>query len=110
MADASYSRIYAFLTKRWWAAFVLLGVSFVLFGLITLNLLHMLSANLEFLSSYGFDALREGGFMQLIEIIVSGYFAAACYVVFKLCEKVLVECLSNKQRKELIREDRDPAG
>ena len=96
--DAPYSRFYVFLARRWWAAFILLGVSFVLGGLVTLNLLHMLSANLEFLSSYGFDALREGGFRQLVEIVVSGYFAAACYVVFKLCEKVLVERLSKKKQ------------
>ena len=97
MADAHYSRFFAFLARRWWLAFVLLGVSFVLGSLVTLNLLHMLSANLEFLSSYGFDALREGGLRQLLEIVASGYFAAACYVVFKLCEKVLVERLSTKQ-------------
>ncbi len=99
MADeAPDSRVYVFLARRWWLAFILLGVSFVLGGLVTLNLLHMLSANLEFLSSYGFDALREGGFRQLLEIIVSGYFAAACYVVFKLCEKVLVERLSKQHQ------------
>jgi hypothetical protein len=97
MADTPYSRSYVFLARRWWLAFILLGVTFVLGGLVTLNLLHTLSANFEFLSSYGFEALREGGFRQLVEIIVSGYFAAACYVVFKLCEKVLVERLSKKQ-------------
>ena len=96
--DAPYSRFYAFLARRWWAAFILLGVSFVLGGLVTLNLLHTLSANFEFLSSYGFDALREGGFRQLVEVVVSGYFAAVCYVVFKLCEKVLVERLSQKKQ------------
>ena len=99
MADeAPYSRVYVFLARRLWAAFALLGVSFVLGGLVTINLLHMLSSNLEFLSSYGFDALREGGLRQLLEIVVSGYFAAACYVVFKLCEKVLVERLSKQHQ------------
>ena len=88
-----YSRLYAFLSRQWWLAFVLMGVSFVLFGVVTLNLLHTLSANFEFLSSHGFDAVREGGLRQLLEIVVSGYFAAANYVLFKLCEKVLVERL-----------------
>ena len=88
-----YSRLYAFLYERWWVTFVLLGVSFVLFGLLTLNLLHTLSANFEFLSMYGVEAVREGGLLQLAQVIASGYFAAACYVVFKLCEKVLVERL-----------------
>ena len=95
----AYSRLYAFLLQRWWVAFILLGLSFVVGGLLTLNLLHTLSANFEFLSAYGFDAVREGGLRQLIEMVVSGYFAAACYVVFKLCEKVLVERLSVNKRK-----------
>ena len=93
MPNAAYSRVYVFLLRRWWVAFILLGVSFVLGGLVTLNLLHVLSANFEFLAMYGAEAVREGGLRQLIEIVVSGYFAAACYVVFKLCEKVLVERL-----------------
>ena len=72
---------------------MLLGVSFVLFGFITLNLLHTLMANFEFLSMYGVEAVREGGLLQLLEIVGSGCFAAASYVVFKVCEKVLVERL-----------------
>ncbi len=90
----AYSRLYSFLSRRWWITFILLGVSFVLGGLVTLDLLHVLSANVSFLTMFGLDALREGGLRQLIGIIVSGYFAAACYVVFKLCEKILVERLS----------------
>ena len=90
----SYSRLYAFLSKRWWLTFLLMGASFVMFGLVSLNLLHVLSANFEFLGMYGLDAVREGGLVQLLGLIVSGYAAAMFYVLFKLCEKVLVECLS----------------
>jgi hypothetical protein len=94
------TRLYAFLSRRWAVTFFLMGVSFVLFGLVTLNLLHTLSANLEFLSSYGADAIREGGLWQLVGLIVSGYAAAACYVFFKLCEKVLVERLAARKTVE----------
>ncbi|MEO5697368.1 MAG: hypothetical protein ABIQ60_09580 [Burkholderiaceae bacterium] len=105
------TRLYAFLLRRWWAAFILLGLSFALGGLLTLNLLLMLSANFEFLATHGFDAVREGGLLQLLEIVLSGYLAAACFVVFKLCEKVLVDRLVIAQpNKELTREDCDPAG
>lgn len=90
----SYSRLYTFLFKRWWLAFILMGVSFVLFGMLTLNLLHTLGANLEFLGMHGLDAVREGGLRQLLELVGSGYFAAMFYVFFKLCEKVLVERLA----------------
>ena len=92
-----YSRFYLFLSRRWWLAFILMGLSFVVFGLVTLNLLHTLGANLEFLSSYGFEAVREGGLWQLVGLVVSGYGAAASYVLFKLCEKVLVERLATRK-------------
>ena len=93
MSSSVPSRLYVFLYARWWVTFVLLGVSFVLFGFITLSLLHTLMANFEFLSMYGVEAVRDGGLLQLFEIVGSGYIAAVSYVVFKLCEKVLVERL-----------------
>ena len=80
--------------RRWWLTFLLLGVCFVAGGLLTLNLLHTLSANVEFLSTYGVDAVREGAVRQFFEVAGTGYCAAAFYVVFKLCEKILVERLS----------------
>ena len=95
----SYSRVYAFLSKRWWLTFILLGVSFVLFGLTSLDLLHSLGANLEFLGMHGVDAVREGGLKQLLGLILMGYLAAFFYVLFKLCEKVLVERLSISKTK-----------
>ncbi|HEX3141297.1 MAG TPA: hypothetical protein VHQ87_14650 [Rhizobacter sp.] len=94
-----YSRLYRSLSQRWWLAFVLLGVSFVVFGLASLNLIHILSANLEFLSTYGWDAVREGALWQLAGLVVNGVVAAACYIAFKLCEKVLVERLAVSKNK-----------
>jgi hypothetical protein len=89
-----YSRLYAFLSRWWWLTFLLMGVSFVMFGMMSLNLLHTLGANLEFLGMHGVDAVREGGLTQLVELVLSGYAAALFYVLFKLCEKVLVERLA----------------
>lgn len=63
----------------------------MLFGLVSLNLLHLLSANFEFLRSYGLDAVREGALLQLAELVVSGYTAAPFYPLSKLCERVLVD-------------------
>lgn len=86
-----YSRLYRYLARRWWLTLVLMGLSFVLFGLVSVNLLQMLGANLSFLVEHGVDAVREGGLWQLLELIGSGYSAAVFYVVFKLCEKILVD-------------------
>jgi hypothetical protein len=79
------------LSRHWWLSLLLMGASFVAFGLASLNLLQMLGANLSFLAEHGIDAVREGGLLQLLELIVSGYAAAVFYIVFKLCEKALVE-------------------
>jgi hypothetical protein len=91
LPNPTQSRLYVFLYRRWWLAFVLLGLSFVLFGVSTLNLLYVFQAAWEFLVVHGWDAVREGVVMQLIELVLSGYVAAAFYVLFKICEKVLVD-------------------
>ena len=93
------SRLYDFLSDRWWLAFLLLGFSFVMFGLSSLNLLHLVSANIDFLVMNGLDAVRDGGLLQLVSLIALGYFAALFYVLFKLCEKVLVERLTCDRSK-----------
>ena len=93
------SRLYEFLADRWWLAFLLLGFSFVMFGLSSLNLLHLVSANIDFLVMNGLDAVRDGGLLQLVSLIALGYFAALFYVLFKLCEKVLVERLTCDRSK-----------
>ncbi len=90
----AYGSLYRFLSDRWWVAFLLLGLSFVLFGLATLNLLNLVNANISFLAMHGLDAVRDGGLLQLFSLIGLGYFAALFYVIFKLCEKVLVEKLT----------------
>jgi hypothetical protein len=39
--------------------------------------------------------MPKGGLWQLIELALTGYAAIAFYLVFKLCEKVLVDRLSS---------------
>lgn len=97
----NYSRLYLLLSRQWWLAFVLMGLCFVAFGLASLNLVHLLGANLEFLVAHGWDAVKDGGLWQLFWLVVTGYAAAAFYVMFKLCEKVLVERLSTGCNKEI---------
>jgi hypothetical protein len=94
------SRLYQFLFAHIWLTFLLLGASFALFGLMSLNLLHLLSANFDFLRMHRLDAVREGGLVQLIELALTGYAAIAFYLVFKLCEKVQVDRLSSTRQAD----------
>ena len=87
---AGQTRVFRLLLRHWWLALLIMGASFVLFGIASLNLVGVLQANLRFLAEHGLDAVREGALAQLAELAVYGYAAAAFYVVFKVYEKALV--------------------
>jgi hypothetical protein len=68
-----------------------MGLAFAAFGGGTVNLIVVLKANIDLLASYGWQAVMDGGVRQLVEIVVTGYLSMAAYVVFKVCEHVLVD-------------------
>src|SRR6266566_4428077 len=76
-----------YLTRHPSITFLLMGFSFLLVGLLSLNLVYLFHANLEFIINNGVMGLRDGGLQQLIELLVSGYLGMALYVLFKACEK-----------------------
>jgi hypothetical protein len=79
------------LVRNVWLAFLLMGASFLATGLISLNLIYLFHANIEFVIENGIMGLRDGGLLQFLELLVSGYLGMALYVVFKACEKVVVD-------------------
>lgn len=83
------------LQRQWWLALIVMGLSFVLFGITSLNLIDALRANVGFLLRHGTDAIRDGGLIQLLELVIFGYLAAGFYVIFKVCEKALVKRISH---------------
>ena len=74
-----------------WGAFVGMWCFLVGFGILSLNLYFLLSANLQFIREHGVIALKDGGAVQLGEILVQGLLASACYAGLKVCEKLFVE-------------------
>lgn len=82
-----------FLARHPLLTFFLMGISFLLVGLISLNMIYLFHANLEFIINNGLMGLRDGGLHQLLELTVTGYLGMALYVLFKACEKIVVERL-----------------
>ena len=68
-----------------WRAFLLMGLFGGLSAVTSYNLVLLFIANLGFISQYGVMALREGGLLQLIELIAYGYLSIAFYILFKGC-------------------------
>lgn len=80
---------------RRWATFLVLGLSFLAFGGTSLNLLFIAKANLDLIVEHGWQALIDGGALQMLEILATGYLSMAAYVVFKTCEARLVRWLAD---------------
>jgi len=82
------------LWKRPWLTFFLMGVSFLLFGIMTVNIFVLLKANLDLYINYGTIVIADGALLQLAELIGFGYLSMLLYVLFKACEHVLVRHLT----------------
>jgi len=81
--------------RRAWLTFVVMGVAFMVFGLSSLNLVHLVGANARFLLENGWTAVAEGGLWQLAGLAFNGYVAMAAYVVLKTCEHSLSDWLAH---------------
>ena len=81
--------------SRLWLTFIVLGLSFLAFGVGTLNLGLLLMANTRLLSEYGWQAVMDGALRQLLELAATGYLSIAAYVVFKTCEHRLSDWLGH---------------
>ena len=89
------SRLFKWMVHHWVVTFLLMGMAFVMFGVLSLNLVQVFVANIRFLTEHGFEAVKDGGVGQLIELVASSYGAIAFYVMFKTCEHALVERLAH---------------
>ena len=78
---------------RAWLTFVVLVISFLIFGAGTYNLFLLLKANLELIAQHGMQALADGAAQQFIELMFTAALSMAAYVLFKACEHRLVHRL-----------------
>lgn len=78
---------------RWWLTFVLAGLFFLLFGVMSYNLFSLLSANFRLFLEYGWAVAEEGALRQLLELLAFSYLSMLFWVLFKVCENLLVRAL-----------------
>jgi hypothetical protein len=82
--------------SRLWLTFIVLGVSFFIFGAATVNLGRLFLANSRLLSDYGWQAVMDGAATQSIQLVITGYLGMAAYIVFKTCEHRLSNWLGDQ--------------
>jgi hypothetical protein len=85
---------------RAWLTFIVLVLSFLVFGGGTYNLFLLLKANLSLIGEHGWQALMDGAAQQLIELLSTAVLSMAAYVLFKACEHRLVHLLCESKDVE----------
>ncbi len=70
--------------------FAVLALSFIAFGLASLNLVSLLKANLTLFLEHGTMALMDGALGQLADLLLSTVLSMVFYLIFKTCEYALV--------------------
>jgi hypothetical protein len=86
-----------FLFRRPLLTFVLLGVFFLLFGMTSINLFFLLKANISLFLEYGWMVIDDGALDQLLELLGSAYLSMLFWLMFRICERILVERLTKKR-------------
>lgn len=73
------------------AVFALGGCVAATFAFVTVNLFTQAMASLDFLSRFGWQAVRHGALWQVAELTLWGALSLSCWLVFKICEHDLTD-------------------
>ena len=95
------TRCIGFLYRHPKLTFLLMGMFFLLFGFTSVNLFVVLKANIDLFLEYGPMVIEDGALQQLVEIIGSSYLSIVFYVLFKICERILVERVAGKALRDV---------
>ena len=92
----SHTPLFGWLVRHAVATWVLMAISFVAFGALSVNLVSYAFANANYLFSYGWEAFKDGGLQQLLELWLQIFVAITTYLIFKLCEHALIERIAHR--------------
>lgn len=100
MKPKDHTRLFAWLVRHYVVAFVTMTIMFVIFGVLSVNMVNLIIANAGFIIMHGWDAITAGGFVQLIQLWLMILIANGTYLMFKLCEHALIQHLAHENHDE----------
>ena len=89
-----------FLFRHPCLTFIVMGAAFLLFGITSVNLYVLLAANINLVLDYGMMAVADGALQQLAQLLGSLALSLLFYLLFALCDRVLVRRLTEKALRE----------
>jgi len=90
-----------FLFRRPLLTLVLMGVFFLLSGVLSVNLFFLLKANISLFINYGWMVVDDGALDQLFELLGQVYLCLMFLVFFAICERILVKRLTARRLEAL---------
>ena len=78
---------------------VLMVTLFLIFGLLSMDLIKIVSANTSYILDYGLEGLWDGGLLQFVELSGTALIAVLTYLGFKVCEHALVDYAAHHHRR-----------
>jgi hypothetical protein len=84
------TRLFKLSTYHAVTVFLIAGAFAALFAWNSYSLFQTAMANVNFLRTYGWMAVMDGGVIQLITLVLYGYLSLAFFIGFKACETELV--------------------
>lgn len=87
-------KMIALLRRHALLTFVLMGAFFLLSGITSINLYVVLKANIDLFRMYGATVIEDGALRQLAEILGTALFSIIFFVLFVLCERIVVDRLT----------------
>jgi hypothetical protein len=87
-------RFMEFLRRHLLLTFVLMGAFFLLSGITSINLYVVLKANIDLFRMYGAQVIEDGALRQLVEILGTAFFSIFFFVLFVVCERIIVDRLT----------------
>jgi len=79
--------------------FILMGAFFLASGIGSIDLYVVLKANIELFQKYGMAVIDDGALTQLGEILGTLALSILCFVIFIVCERIVVDHLTATLRK-----------
>ncbi len=92
-------RFIEFLRRHVLLTFVLMGAFFLLSGITSINLYVVLKANIDLFRTYGAQVIEDGALRQLVEILGTAFFSILFFVLFVVCERIVVDRLTATLRE-----------
>ncbi len=83
-----------FLRRNSLLTFLLMGAFFLLSGITSIDLYVVLKANLALFQKYGATVIEDGALQQLVEILGMVVLSILFFVLFVVCERVVVDRLT----------------